>query len=111
LNDVRFLNPIDKGGFGMDSQWIDEFHHALRIAAGGEKTGYYSDFSGLSHLTKAYNDAYVYSGQYSEHRQKKNLVAMPIQVNIQVNNSWSSRKTTIKLVTACLGNAVADSLA
>jgi len=55
----------------MDSQWIDEFHHALRISAGGEKTGYYSDFSGLAHLTKAYNDAYVYSGQYSEHRQKK----------------------------------------
>jgi maltooligosyltrehalose trehalohydrolase len=70
LNDTRFINPQSKAGFGMDSQWIDEFHHALRITAGGEQTGYYSDFNGIADLAKAYNDAYVYDGQYSEHRQK-----------------------------------------
>ena len=70
LNDTRFINPLEKSGFGMDSQWIDEFHHALRITAGGEKTGYYSDFDGINHLAKAYNDAYVYDGQYSSHRDK-----------------------------------------
>ncbi|MFD1256030.1 malto-oligosyltrehalose trehalohydrolase [Mucilaginibacter terrae] len=70
LNDTRFINPQQKAGFGMDSQWIDEFHHALRITAGGEQTGYYSDFNGIADLAKSYNDAYVYDGQYSEHRQK-----------------------------------------
>lgn len=70
LNDTRFINPLQKAGFGMDSQWIDEFHHALRITAGGEKTGYYSDFNGIQHLAKSYNDAYVYDGQYSPHRDK-----------------------------------------
>jgi len=70
LNDTRFINPQSKAGFGMDSQWIDEFHHALRITAGGEQTGYYSDFNGIADLAKSYNDAYVYDGQYSEHRQK-----------------------------------------
>jgi len=70
LNDTRFINPQQQAGFGMDSQWIDEFHHALRITAGGEQTGYYSDFSGIADLAKSYNDAYVYDGQYSEHRQK-----------------------------------------
>ncbi|MVN93098.1 malto-oligosyltrehalose trehalohydrolase [Mucilaginibacter sp. HME9299] len=70
LNDTRYINPIKKAGYGMDSQWIDEFHHALRITAGGEQTGYYSDFSGIDHLAKAYNDAYVYDGQYSPHRDK-----------------------------------------
>jgi maltooligosyltrehalose trehalohydrolase len=54
----------------MDAQWIDEFHHALRVTAGGEKTGYYSDFNGIEHLAKAYKDAYVYDGQYSTHRNK-----------------------------------------
>ncbi|HEY0042414.1 MAG TPA: alpha-amylase family glycosyl hydrolase, partial [Flavisolibacter sp.] len=39
LNDTKFIDPVEKGGFGMDAQWIDEFHHALRITAGQEKSG------------------------------------------------------------------------
>jgi maltooligosyltrehalose trehalohydrolase len=70
LNDTKFIAPIEKGGFGMDAQWIDEFHHALRVASGQEKSGYYSDFTGLAHLAKSYQDAYVYDGQYSHHRNK-----------------------------------------
>jgi maltooligosyltrehalose trehalohydrolase len=70
LNDRRFIDPIEKHGFGMHAQWIDEFHHALRISAGGEKTGYYEDFDGIDHFAKAYRDAYVYDGQFSEHRKK-----------------------------------------
>jgi maltooligosyltrehalose trehalohydrolase len=70
LNDNRFINPIEQGGFGMDAQWIDEFHHALRVTATGEQTGYYSDFTGIEHLAKAYKDAYVYNGQFSPHRKK-----------------------------------------
>jgi maltooligosyltrehalose trehalohydrolase len=71
LNDTRFIKPRSEGGFGMDAQWIDEFHHALRVTAGGERNGYYSDFAGLEHLAKAYKDAYVYDGQYSPHRKKR----------------------------------------
>lgn len=70
LNDTRFINPLEEGGFGLDAQWIDEFHHALRVAAGEPKTGYYSDFDGIAHLAKAYEDAYVYDGQFSPHRLK-----------------------------------------
>lgn len=71
LNDNRFINPQSNAGYGMDGQWIDEFHHALRVSAGQQQTGYYADFNGVEHLAKSYNDAYVYDGQYSEHRQKK----------------------------------------
>lgn len=70
LNDTRFINPIEEGGYGMDAQWIDEFHHALRVTAGEERTGYYSDFEGIAHLAKSYKDAYVYDGIYSPHRYK-----------------------------------------
>jgi maltooligosyltrehalose trehalohydrolase len=70
LNDTRFINPLKEDGYGMDAQWIDEFHHALRVAAGGERTGYYADFEGISHLAKAYKNAYVYDGIYSPHRFK-----------------------------------------
>lgn len=70
LNDNRLINPLEEHGYGMDAQWIDEFHHALRIAAGGETTGYYADFNGIEHLAKSYRDAYVYDGQYSPHRER-----------------------------------------
>ncbi|MGV3704938.1 MAG: malto-oligosyltrehalose trehalohydrolase [Arcticibacter sp.] len=70
LNDPKFINPLAKQGYGMDAQWIDEFHHALRTTAGEPATGYYSDFNGIAHLAKSYKDAYVYDGQYSPHRKK-----------------------------------------
>jgi maltooligosyltrehalose trehalohydrolase len=70
LNDPRYIAPLEEQGYGMDAQWIDEFHHALRVTATGEKSGYYSDFSGIAHLAKAYRDAYVYDGQFSSHRNR-----------------------------------------
>jgi maltooligosyltrehalose trehalohydrolase len=70
LNNSRFITPVDKGGYGMNAQWTDEFHHALRVTAGGERNGYYTDFNGIEDLANAYQNAYVYHGQYSEQRQK-----------------------------------------
>lgn len=71
LNDTRFIKPAADGGYGIDAQWTDEFHHALRVTAGQQRDGYYADFNGIAHLAKAYQDAYVYDGQYSEERHKK----------------------------------------
>jgi maltooligosyltrehalose trehalohydrolase len=70
LNDTKYINPLDEQGYGMDAQWVDEFHHALRVTAGEGRSGYYSDFEGINHLAKAYLDAYVYDGIYSPHRFK-----------------------------------------
>lgn len=68
LNDPRYITDVEQNGLGMHGQWVDEFHHALRVAAGEPKVGYYSDFDGVAHLGKAYQDAYVYTGMYSEER-------------------------------------------
>jgi len=70
LNDHRFIDPLKEGGYELDSQWLDEFHHALRISAGGKREGYYGDFHGIEDLGAAFEHAYVYHGRYSEHRQK-----------------------------------------
>ena len=70
LNDPRFINPLSASGYGMDAQWMDEFHHALRVTVGEEKEGYYADFDGIMQLAKAYRDGYVYDGQFSKVRQK-----------------------------------------
>jgi maltooligosyltrehalose trehalohydrolase len=70
LNDPHFINPLEKNGYGADAQWIDEFHHALRVTSGQPREGYYADFNGIADLAKSYRDAYVYDGQFSKHRKK-----------------------------------------
>ena len=70
LNDVRYIRRRQKGGLGMDSQWCDEFHHALHARITDEKDGYYSDFGNTSHLVSSYNNAFVYDRKYSAHRKR-----------------------------------------
>lgn len=70
LNDRHYLEPLTINGLAMDAQWLDEFHHALRVAVGEPRKGYYTEFNGVVHLAKAYKKAYVFDGNYSTHRQK-----------------------------------------
>ncbi|HEX8040138.1 MAG TPA: malto-oligosyltrehalose trehalohydrolase [Chryseosolibacter sp.] len=70
LNDPRYILPPAKGGYGLDGQWSDEFHHALHSLLTGEVNGYYEDFGSTSHLAKAVSESYVYTGEYSVHRKR-----------------------------------------
>jgi maltooligosyltrehalose trehalohydrolase len=70
LNDVRVLRPVEQGGFGLQGQWSDDFHHALHVLLTGERTGYYEDFDGLPDLCRAFEQGFVYTGQYSRHRRR-----------------------------------------
>lgn len=70
LNDPKYIRGRNECGYGMHAQWVDEFHHALRVTAGEAPAGYYSDFKGIQHLAKAYRDVYVYDGAFSEYRNR-----------------------------------------
>jgi maltooligosyltrehalose trehalohydrolase len=71
LNDTRIIRSREGGGFNLDSQWSDDFHHSVHALLTGERDGYYADFGSIHQLLKAYTEGYVYSGQYSEHRQRR----------------------------------------
>jgi maltooligosyltrehalose trehalohydrolase len=71
LNDTRLIRPPELGGYGLDAQWNDEFHHALHSLLTGEQRGYYQDYGSLADLVKAFVEGYVYSGQYSTYRQRR----------------------------------------
>ncbi len=71
LNDPRLIRSKDLGGFGLDAQWADGFHHALRVLLTGERSGYYQDFGELRHLAKAFKEGYVYTGEYSRFRRRR----------------------------------------
>lgn len=70
LNDPRVVRPVAAGGYGMDAQWSDDFHHALHAALTGERTGYYADFGALADLATALRQAYVYAGRFSTFRNR-----------------------------------------
>ncbi len=71
LNDPRVVTPREAGGFGMDAQWSDDFHHALfTVLCPGERRGYYEDFGSLGQLAKAFTATFVYDGIYSRYRNR-----------------------------------------
>jgi maltooligosyltrehalose trehalohydrolase len=71
LNDSRLIAPAAQGGYGLDAQWNDDFHHALHTIVTGERGGYYEDFGRLDQLATAIRRGYVYAGQYSRSRRRK----------------------------------------
>ena len=71
LNDVKLITPASRGGYGLDGQWNDDFHHALHALVTGERQGYYQDFGTLDHVATAFRKHFVLSGQYSHHRHRR----------------------------------------
>jgi maltooligosyltrehalose trehalohydrolase len=73
LNDApRFLHPPERGGYGLDGHWNDDFHHAAHVVLTGEINGYYMDFAaGPAALAKAFAQVFVNNGNYSAFRGRR----------------------------------------
>ena len=80
LNDPRVVRPREAHGYGMDSQWSDDFHHSLFTLLYTKEPGrgYYDDFGSMADLHKALKHAYVYDGKYSSYRKRKH--GRPVEV-------------------------------
>nr|WP_290224797.1 malto-oligosyltrehalose trehalohydrolase [Trichocoleus desertorum] len=70
LNDVRIIRPKAQGGYALDAQWCDDFHHSLHTLLTGEQQHYYQDFGKCQDLEKSLREGFVYSGQYAPHRKR-----------------------------------------
>jgi maltooligosyltrehalose trehalohydrolase len=70
-NDPRIVTAREAGGYGLDAQWSDDFHHALfSVLNPDPPEGYYSDFGALSQLAKALESTFVFDGMYSQNRKR-----------------------------------------
>ncbi|MBK5224365.1 MAG: malto-oligosyltrehalose trehalohydrolase [Acidimicrobiia bacterium] len=71
-NDPRICTPRDRGGFGLQAQWSDDFHHALHAVLTGETSGYYADFAdGLAALARTIEAGWLFQGERSGHRRRR----------------------------------------
>ncbi|HYH73769.1 MAG TPA: DUF3459 domain-containing protein, partial [Nocardioides sp.] len=71
LNDTTLVRPREAGGYGLDAQWSDDFHHAVHVALSGETTGYYADFEPLEALAKVCERGFFHDGTWSSFRERE----------------------------------------
>ena len=70
LDDVRIINPRSQGGYALNAQWHDDFHHALYALLTGEREGFLVDFGALADLAISMRDGFVFDWKYSRYRQR-----------------------------------------
>ncbi|MEO6204683.1 MAG: malto-oligosyltrehalose trehalohydrolase, partial [Mycobacteriales bacterium] len=68
LNDPRLLRPRSAGGYGLDAQWSDDFHHSIRTALTDERRSYYVDFDGLPDVAATLERGWPHAGGWSAFR-------------------------------------------
>nr|WP_220375824.1 malto-oligosyltrehalose trehalohydrolase [Pyrobaculum aerophilum] len=81
LNDPRIVSPKELCGYGVDAQWLDDFHHAVHAFLTGERHSYYVDFGSLDDIVKSFREAYVYDGRYSKFRKKSHGRPIPASLD------------------------------
>ncbi|MEP7066144.1 MAG: malto-oligosyltrehalose trehalohydrolase [Gemmatimonadota bacterium] len=106
LNDPRVLRPVEQGGYAMDAQWSDDFHHAVHVALTGESSGYYEGYArygDIAAIAEALARRFVFQGQYAPHRRRRHgAPAMDISadhfvISIQNHDQVGNRATGDRL--------------
>lgn len=77
---ARLVRAVDKGGFGLDGLWNDDFHHSVVVALTGHNDAYYTDHRGEpQEFIAAAKYGYLYQGQhYSWQRKRRGAPALDL---------------------------------
>ncbi|MBI2395755.1 MAG: malto-oligosyltrehalose trehalohydrolase [Deltaproteobacteria bacterium] len=69
---ARFARPIERGGYGLDLMWNDDFHHAARVAVTGHDEAYFTDYRGTpQELVSAIRHGFLFQGQTYRWQKKR----------------------------------------
>ncbi|WP_254448499.1 alpha-amylase family glycosyl hydrolase [Spirosoma rhododendri] len=107
-NETRYIKSVTDGGYGMDAQWNDEFHHALRVTAGvnSRATTPTTTVSNTSRKPTAMPTCTTV--RLCPAGQKSSAHPLP---TCPADSLLCSRRTTIRSVTGCWANDLASSSA
>ncbi|MCU0983032.1 MAG: malto-oligosyltrehalose trehalohydrolase [Pirellulaceae bacterium] len=70
-NDPRLVTPVERGGYGLDGVWSDDFHHAVHAWLTGQRDGYFQPFGGAEQIVEAYNRVFVRDGRWDPYRRRR----------------------------------------
>ncbi len=84
---AQLVRPVDRGGYGLDALWNDDFHHAAVTAATGDGEAYYSDTAGTpQQLVSAVKWGYLFQGQrYAWQKKGRGTPALDLPSSAFVN--------------------------
>jgi maltooligosyltrehalose trehalohydrolase len=61
---AAMVRAPERGGYGLDGMWNDDFHHAARVAVTGRREAYYTDYAGKpQELISAVKYGFLFQGQ------------------------------------------------
>jgi maltooligosyltrehalose trehalohydrolase len=59
------VRPIERGGYGFDALWNDDFHHSATVRLTGHREAYYTDYIGSpQEFLSCLKYGFLYQGQY-----------------------------------------------
>jgi maltooligosyltrehalose trehalohydrolase len=69
-NLASLIEDRERGGWGLDCVWADDFHHVMRRKLAGDAHAYYRDFDGTSEeLARIIRQGWLFTGQHSAHER------------------------------------------
>jgi maltooligosyltrehalose trehalohydrolase len=68
---AKLARPAERGGYGLDALWNDDFHHSAMVALTGHHEAYYSDYRGRPReFVAAAKHGFLYQGQRYQWQRK-----------------------------------------
>jgi maltooligosyltrehalose trehalohydrolase len=68
---AKLVRPAERGGYGLDALWNDDFHHSAMVALTGRHEAYYSDYRGRpGEFVAAAKHGFLYQGQRYQWQRK-----------------------------------------
>jgi maltooligosyltrehalose trehalohydrolase len=104
-NDPRVLLSPERGGYGLDAEWNDDFHHAVHAFLTGERQGYYVDFGDARAFRKLFEKTFLLDGVYSQYRGRRfgapvgDLPGDRFVVSLQTHDQVGNRAGSGRLAT------------
>ena len=69
-NDSALVRPPERGGYGYDGVWSDDFHHAVHAVLTRERDGYYQDYGQPEQILKALQEGFIFQGDHFQYWDK-----------------------------------------
>lgn len=78
---ARLLHPIERGGYGLDALWNDDFHHTAMVALSGRSEAYYSDYRGTpQEFVSSIKWGFLFQGQnYVWQKKRRGMPALHLE--------------------------------